>query len=166
MKCPFCLEGDSRVVDTRQVGDSIRRRRECLECGQRFTTYERIASANLMVVKRDGRREEFDRTKITEGMRKACAKRPISMETLEAIARQIETSLYEMGRAEVESRFIGQMVMDRLRALDDVAYVRFASVYRRFADVDSLAEVIEMLKEQRRREEEQKAQLELRLQDA
>ena len=166
MRCPFCLEGDSRVIDTRSVGDSIRRRRECLQCGQRFTTYERIAPANLIVVKQDGRREEFDRTKIIEGMRKACTKRPVPMEELEAIARQIETSLYEMGRGEVESHFIGQMVMDRLRELDDVAYVRFASVYRRFADVDSLAEVIEMLKEHRRLEEEQRAQLELRLQDA
>ena len=151
MKCPYCVEGDTKVIDTREVGDSVRRRRECLECRQRFTTYER-AAAPMMVVKRDGRREEFDRGKLIEGMKKACAKRPISMETIESIAKGIEMALYGRIGTEVESRLIGEMVMERLRDLDDVAYVRFASVYRRFADVDSLAQEIETLKERKRQE--------------
>ncbi len=154
MKCPYCAKGDTKVIDTREVTDSVRRRRECLECGQRFTTYERVAPVNLMVVKRDGRREEFDRGKLTEGIRKACAKRPISMETIENIAKGIEVALYDRTGAEIESRLIGQMVMEKLRDMDDVAYVRFASVYRRFADVDSLAQEIEALKERRRQEAE------------
>jgi len=163
MKCPYCAESDSRVIDTREVGDAIRRRRECLNCGQRFTTYERVASVSLMVVKRDGRREGFDRGKLLEGIRKACAKRPIPAEVIEGLAGEVEAELYKLGRAEVDSRLIGEMVMERLRELDDVAYVRFASVYRRFADVESLAEEIEELMERRRREEELKAQLRLSL---
>ncbi|MFQ5815559.1 MAG: transcriptional regulator NrdR [Candidatus Hydrothermarchaeaceae archaeon] len=163
MKCPYCAEGDSRVIDTREVSDAVRRRRECLSCGQRFTTYERVASVSLMVVKRDGRREEFDRGKLLEGIRKACAKRPIPAEVVEGLAGEVEAELYKLGRAEVDSRLIGEMVMERLRELDDVAYVRFASVYRRFADVESLAEEIEELMERRRREEELEAQLRLSL---
>ncbi len=163
MKCPYCAESDSRVIDTREVGDAIRRRRECLHCGRRFTTYERVASVSLMVVKRDGRREGFDRGKLLEGIRKACAKRPIPAEVIEGLAGEVEAELYKLGRAEVDSRLIGEMVMERLRELDDVAYVRFASVYRRFADVESLAEEIEELMERRRREEELKAQLRLSL---
>lgn len=163
MKCPYCAESDSRVIDTREVGDAIRRRRECLSCGQRFTTYERAASVSLMVVKRDGRREEFDREKLLEGILKACAKRPIAAEVVEGLAGEVEAELYKLGWAEVDSRLIGEMVMERLRKLDDVAYVRFASVYRRFADVESLAEEIEGLRERRRREEELKAQLRLSL---
>ena len=154
MKCPYCAKGDTKVIDTREATDSVRRRRECLECGQRFTTYERVAPVNMMVVKRDGRREEFDRGKLVGGMRKACAKRPISMETIENIAKEIEMALYGRTGSEVESRLIGQLVMERLRDLDDVAYVRFASVYRRFADVDSLAQEIEALKEHKRQEAE------------
>lgn len=163
MRCPYCTDSKSRVVDTREVGDRIRRRRECQACGQRFTTYEQAAPVSLMVVKRDGRREEFDSQKLFRGIMKACVKRPISLETIEGMMEEIEDKLYNLGRAEVKSEVIGEMVMERLRELDDVAYVRFASVYRRFRDVDSLAEEIEALKEQRRREEELKAQLRLAL---
>lgn len=163
MKCPYCAESDSRVIDTRGVSDAIRRRRECLSCGQRFTTYERAASVSLMVVKRDGRREGFDRGKLLEGIRKACANLPIPAEVVEGLAGEVEAELYKLGRAEVDSLLIGEMVMERLRELDDVAYVRFASVYRRFADVETLAEEIEELMERRRREEELKAQLRLSL---
>jgi len=152
MKCPYC-GGKSQVVDTRASGEGIRRRRECRVCGQRFTTYERIAPIRLMVVKNDGRREEFDRDKLLAGVVKACAKRPIPIEAIEELVSGIEGKLYSRGEGEVESRVIGEMVMERLRELDDVAYVRFASVYRRFADVESLAQEIEKLLERKRREE-------------
>ena len=138
MKCPFCGENQSRVLDTREVGDGIRRRRECQSCDQRFTTYERVAKVNLLVVKRDGRRETFDRDKLFDGIVRACAKRPIATETLDAAVTQIESSLYSLGKSEVPSRVVGQMVMDRLRELDGVAYVRFASVYRSFSDLETL----------------------------
>ena len=163
MKCPYCTRGDARVIDTRRTGDGIRRRRECMACGRRFTTYERVAPVNLLVVKQDGRREEFDRGKLMAGLRMACAKRPISAETLEQMVSEIEGELYGLGEAEVESRVIGGKVMERLRALDDVAYVRFASVYRHFADVESLADEIEDLLERKRREEELKRQMRLAL---
>jgi len=142
MRCPYCQKGDSHVVDTREVGNTIRRRRECPTCGQRFTTYERLAPVSLLVVKRDGRREPFDREKLHRGIYKACAKRPIPDETIEALVGRVENDLFALGKAEVESRTIGQMVMEQLRALDDVAYVRFASVYRRFKDIDGLVEEI------------------------
>jgi transcriptional repressor NrdR len=140
--CPYCQTGDSRVIDTRKVGNAIRRRRECLSCAQRFTTYERVAPISLMVVKRDGRREPFDRAKLHRGLQKACAKRPVSEETVEDLAGRIENDLYGLGQSEVESRVIGEKVMDQLRPVDDVAYVRFASVYRRFKDIDGLMEEI------------------------
>jgi len=146
MRCPYCQEGDSHVVDTRAVGDTIRRRRECPRCKQRFTTYERLAPVSLYVVKRDGRREAFDREKLYGGIFKACAKRPISDERIQEVVSRVENELYGLGRAEVESEIIGQMVMDELRDLDDVAYVRFASVYRRFKDIDGLAAEIKELK--------------------
>ena len=155
MKCPYCGK-KSKVVDTRSAGEGIRRRRECKSCGQRFTTYERVAPMRLVVVKTDGRREEFDRGKLLAGMRKACAKRPISTEAIEELASGIEGKLYSRGDEEVKSQVIGAMVMEQLRGLDDVAYVRFASVYRRFADVESLAEEIERLLERKRREEKSK----------
>jgi transcriptional repressor NrdR len=146
MKCPFCGATQSRVVDTREVGDGIRRRRECQLCNQRYTTYEQVAKANLLVVKRDGRREPFDRQKLFDGIWKACAKRPIGSEAIESMVDDIESSLYGMGQAEVPSRTIGEMVMERLKRMDGVAYVRFASVYRSFADLEALKhEVDEML---------------------
>ena len=163
VKCPYCAKGDSRVIDTRRAGDGIRRRRECQSCGRRFTTYERVAPVSLLVVKRDGRREEFDPEKLMAGLRKACTKRPVSAETLGQLVSEIEGELYRQGEQEVESRVIGERVMERLRALDDVAYVRFASVYRHFADVESLAEEIEGLLERKRREEEMKQQMRLGL---
>jgi transcriptional repressor NrdR len=163
MKCPYCEKKETRVIDTREVGEGIRRRRECKSCRQRFTTYERVAKTSLLVVKRDGRREPFDSEKLLKGIHRACAKRPIATETLERVVRDIERELYELGRAEVESEVIGKMVMKHLRELDDVAYVRFSSVYRRFQDVDSLAEEIQEFKEWKRREAELEAQLRLEL---
>ncbi|MFH1085002.1 MAG: transcriptional regulator NrdR [Chloroflexota bacterium] len=145
MKCPFCEATDSRVVDTREVGDGIRRRRECQRCGQRFTTYERIAEVNLVVVKRDGRREPFSRGKLFEGIRVACAKRPISLDEIERVVSGIESSLYALGRSEVPSRVVGEMVMQRLKELDPVAYVRFASVYRSFADLETLKREVDTM---------------------
>jgi len=155
MKCPYCGK-KSKVVDTRSAGEGIRRRRECKTCGQRFTTYERVAPMQLMVVKADGRREDFDRDKLVDGLRKACAKRPVSTETIEELVSGIEGKLYSRGEREVKSQVIGAMVMEQLRGLDDVAYVRFASVYRRFADVERLAEEIERLLERKRRDGEAK----------
>jgi transcriptional repressor NrdR len=165
MKCPFCEASNARVIDTREVSDGIRRRRECQQCHQRFTTYERIVRVNLLVVKRDQSRQSFDRDKLLEGMQAACSKRPVSADALEEAAREIEAELYAMGRSEVDSLTIGELVMDRLRRIDDVAYVRFASVYRRFADVESMAEEIDALRERKRREEELKNQLLLPLRE-
>lgn len=147
MKCPFCGTTESRVVDTREVGQGIRRRRECQRCGQRFTTYEQVVKATLLVVKRDGRREPFDRQKLFEGIWKACAKRPIASEEIERLVGEIESALYGMGQPEVPSRVIGEMVMERLRKLDGVAYVRFASVYRSFADLEALKHEVDQMLE-------------------
>ncbi len=145
MKCPFCGEADSRVVDSREVGDAIRRRRECQACGQRFTTYEQVAKVNLLIVKRDGRREPFDRQKLSEGIWKACTKRPISSQQIEQMVTNIESNLYNLGKSEVPSRTVGEMVMERLRVLDEVAYVRFASVYRSFADLEAFQREVDQL---------------------
>ena len=164
MRCPFCGANNARVIDTREVSDGIRRRRECLNCHQRFTTYERIATVNLLVVKRDLSRQSFDRDKLLSGMQAACSKRPVSADALEDAAREIEAELYAMGRSEVDSLTIGELVMERLRRIDDVAYVRFASVYRRFTDVESMAEEIDALRERKRREKERENQMELPLQ--
>jgi transcriptional repressor NrdR len=165
MKCPFCEASNARVIDTREVSDGIRRRRECQECRQRFTTYERIARVNLLVVKRDQSRQSFDRDKLLESMQAACSKRPVSADALEDAAREIEAELYAMGRSEVDSLTVGELVMDRLRQIDDVAYLRFAAVYRRFTDVERMVEEIDALRELKRREEELKKQLQLPLQD-
>lgn len=153
MKCPYCGERDSRVVDTREAGNGIRRRRECKICQQRFTTYERVHSAPVMVVKGDGRREPFAREKMLQGVRLACAKRPIPVEDIERLADEVESYIRSLGKSEVSSQIVGEQVIARLRQLDDVAYVRFASVYRRFADVESLAQEIETLLERRARGE-------------
>ena len=138
MRCPFCGENEDRVIDSRvsREGDVIRRRRECVDCERRFTTYERVEEILPMVVKKDGSRETFDRLKIMNGLKRACEKRPISMETLEKITDGVEAKIQEEGRKEVLSQEIGALVMDALRTLDVVAYVRFASVYREFRDVD------------------------------
>jgi len=163
MRCPYCKKQDSRVVDTREVPDGIRRRRECNTCNQRFTTYERIAGVSLLIAKRDGRREEFSREKLLKSMRISCTKRPVPSKTLEKAAHHIETDLYSLAQSEVQSREVGQMVMAQLQKIDDVAYVRYASVYRRFQDVDTMAAEIKHLLERKRREEEQKNQIPLPL---
>lgn len=151
MRCPYCQDGDSRVVDTRKVGKAVRRRRECLRCGQRFTTYERLAPVSLFVVKRDGRREPFNREKLYRGVYTACAKRPISQERIEELVAKVENDVFALGKAEVDSMVIGKMTMQALRDLDDVAYVRFASVYRRFKDIDGLSDEINHFREWKQR---------------
>lgn len=165
MRCPFCEASNARVIDTREVSDGIRRRRECQHCHQRFTTYERIARVNLLVVKRDQSRESFDHDKLLTSMQSACSKRPVSAEALEDAARDIEAELYAMGRSEVDSLTIGELVMERLRQVDDVAYVRFASVCRRFTDVEHMVEEIDALRERKRREQELKNQMPLPLRE-
>ncbi len=137
MRCPYCGHVEDRVVDSReaQEGQATRRRRECLGCARRFTTYERIEEIQPTVVKKDGRREPFDRQKIVEGLTRACQKRPVSTERIEELVASVERQLQELGEREVRSTAIGEAVMQRLKALDQVAYVRFASVYRAFRDV-------------------------------
>ncbi len=146
MKCPFCGHNDSRVVDSRDIegGESIRRRRECSKCEQRFSTYERIA-LSLQVVKKDGRREEFDRQKLVKNMWKACEKRDLPVEAVEVIGRNIEHRVHRLGTAEVPSTVIGEYAMEALRDLDEIAYIRFASVYKSFADLDDMRAEMERL---------------------
>ena len=138
MRCPYCSSLDNKVVDSRmgKEGESIRRRRECLKCEGRFTTYERVEEVLPSVIKKDGRREPFDRMKILNGLKKACEKRPISMEMLERTVDEIEKSLQEKGYKEIPSTAVGEEVMNLLQKLDEVAYVRFASVYRSFRDIN------------------------------
>ena len=137
MRCPFCGHLQDRVVDSREAqdGQATRRRRECLGCARRFTTYERVEESLPSLVKKDGRRESFDRRKIVEGMRRACQKRPVSQERIDEMATRVERRLQEAGEREVPSSAVGELVMEMLRAEDPVAYVRFASVYRDFRDV-------------------------------
>ncbi|MCZ6670316.1 MAG: transcriptional regulator NrdR [Acidobacteria bacterium] len=149
MKCPFCALDNDRVVDSREGknGQVIRRRRECLECRKRFTTYERIDEIPFMVVKKDGRRESFDRHKILSGLLKACEKRPISVAMLEQIVDEIETALQETPEREMPAAKVGIWIMDKLKAIDKIAYVRFASVYREFKDLSEFeAEIRNMRK--------------------
>ena len=145
MKCPFCSYTDSRVIDSRSVdnGTSIRRRRECPECGRRFTTYEKYEETPLLVIKKDGRRELFDSQKLTNGLLKAFEKRPFSYEQIQSIASGIERDLRALGESEVKSTLIGETVMKALEKIDQIAYVRFASVYRQFADVNSFMQEIQ-----------------------
>ena len=147
MKCPFCETSDTRVIDSRptEEGHAIRRRRECDNCGKRFTTYEKIEEVMFMVVKKDGRREAFDRSKILNGILKACEKRPVPMAEIENIVSQIERGLNNMMEKEVESKVVGEIIMEHLKELDEVAYVRFASVYRQFTDVNTFVAEIEKL---------------------
>ncbi|NLM41397.1 MAG: transcriptional repressor NrdR [Firmicutes bacterium] len=151
MRCPFCLHPDSKVLDSRQTeeGGSIRRRRECPACHRRFTTYERVDEMPFLVVKKDGRRESFSRAKILNGILRACEKRPISVETIENAVDEIEREVRSSLDREVTSTYIGELVMDKLRRIDDVAYVRFASVYRQFKDVDSFIEEVQQLRKER-----------------
>lgn len=152
MQCPYCGSEDSHVIDTRSSGERIRRRRECVSCQKRFTTYERVVLSNPMVVKRDGRREEFDPEKLALGVRKACAKRPVSMEDLEKLVAQVESDVQRLGKAEVSSRVIGDMVMDRLQELDELAYILFASVYLPLTDLESMREEVDRLLTRRAKE--------------
>jgi transcriptional repressor NrdR len=148
MHCPYCGHGDSKVVDSRDSEEAIRRRRQCLSCGERFTTYERVETAALYVAKRDGRREEFSREKLLAGLRIACAKRPLPTGSIERLVDDIETELMRQGRLEAPSSQIGEMVMERLRDLDRVAYIRFASVYRDFSEVGDFLRASEALIEE------------------
>jgi len=145
MNCPYCGYDDSRVIDSRDVDEGVRRRRQCLKCESRFTTYERILPVSLFVIKKDNRRELFDRQKVLNGIRKACEKRPLPADTADKLADDIESELYHLGRAEVASQIIGDMVMRRLRDLDHIAYIRFASVYREFADITALKQEVDTL---------------------
>jgi transcriptional repressor NrdR len=149
MKCPFCAHLHDKVVDSRESkdGDAIRRRRQCLQCKKRFTSYERIDEIPIVVVKKDGRRERFDRQKVLAGILKACEKRPVSMSQLETIADNAETMVQESSEREVSTRAIGEMIMNELKNLDKVAYVRFASVYLDFKDVQEfMSELKDLLK--------------------
>jgi len=147
MKCPYCAHNELQVLDSRDSEDlsSIRRRRECLKCGKRFTTYERVEMIDLAVIKKDGRREQFDRNKLLLGIKKACEKRPISMDTIEETVEEIEQNLRKRETTEIPSKIIGELVMRRLKVLDKVAYIRFASVYHAFEDVESFEKEVRSL---------------------
>lgn len=154
MKCPSCYYSENRVLDSRPTDDgAIRRRRECLSCGRRFTTYERVEEVPVMVVKKDGKRQVFDRAKVLGGVVRACEKRPVSFEEMDALVRDVEAEIASKMINEVPSNAIGEMVMERLKALDEVAYVRFASVYRSFKDINTfMSELEALLREQKKKE--------------
>jgi transcriptional repressor NrdR len=145
LNCPFCGFNDSKVIDSRDVNDGIRRRRQCLRCDLRFTTYERLQRTSLFVVKKDNRREEFSREKLLTGIRKACDKRPLVSDAVAKLVDEIEGEIYQTGRAEVSSAHIGDLVMAKLKKLDHIAYLRFASVYREFEDITTLKEEVDSL---------------------
>jgi transcriptional repressor NrdR len=145
VNCPYCGYIDSKVIDSRDANDGIRRRRQCLRCDSRFTTYERLQRASIFVIKKDGRREEFDREKLLAGIRKACDKRPLASGAVAELVDDIEAELYQSGKPEIASAVIGDLVMARLKSLDHIAYIRFASVYREFADITMLKEEVDSL---------------------
>ena len=147
MHCPYCEHPDVRVVDSRDAAEGIRRRRECHRCGQRFTTMEQVQAAALLVAKHDGRREPFSREKVHAGVQLACAKRPLSVEDVDGLVVAVEREVERLGRSEVPSALIGELVMEQLRALDRVAYVRFASIYRDFQDIENFATEVESLRQ-------------------
>lgn len=147
MKCPYCGEVETKVIDSRDIGEGVRRRRQCLGCSARFTTYERLQPRNLFVIKKDGRREEFNRDKLLAGIRKACEKRPLPTGAIDKLVDNIEAEIYRLGKAEVPSSIIGDMVMERLEEIDHIAYIRFASVYREFADIGTLKQAVDVLVE-------------------
>jgi transcriptional repressor NrdR len=152
VRCPRCGQDDDKVVDSRAVRDgrAVRRRRECAACGERFTTYEALETRPVLVIKRDGRRVAYDRTKLVAGLAKACEKRSISLDQIELVADDIERDLADQGNQEVATETIGTLALEHLRALDDVAYVRFASVYRSFSDLDEFLAVLRNLRAERR----------------
>lgn len=154
MKCPYCGGTESRVKDSRDVGDAVHRRRECEHCKGRFSTYERVEKSQLMVIKRDQRREAFDRQKLFMGISKACEKRPLPVGEIENSVEEIEQELYRQGRQEIPSSVIGELVMERLRHMDKIAYIRFASVYRSFNDVETMLEELEALLHRKQTESE------------
>ena len=147
MKCPFCNQENTRVIDSRPVPDnnSIRRRRQCDECGKRFSTYEKIETIPLTVIKKDQSREQYERRKIQDGITRACYKRPVSVERIESLMDEIETEVFNREEKEIPSALIGEIVMDKLKDLDAVAYVRFASVYREFKDVDTFMDELKKI---------------------
>ena len=151
MKCPFCQSRDSRVIDSRDLagGDSIRRRRECVVCGRRFTTYERVEIGGLIVVKKDGRRQEFDPAKLRQKIRVALTRRPVGEQEIDRLVQKIEGEMLALGTPEVPSSAIGEAVLRNLKELDQVAYIRFASVYRSFADIEDLSREVEGLRDER-----------------
>ena len=148
MKCPFCGKDNTKVIDSRPTDDSaIRRRRQCERCGKRFTTYEKLETMPLMVIKKDNNREPYDREKLAAGIVRSCHKRPVSLTRINAMVDEIETQIYNMGEKEIPAKVIGEIVMEKLKDLDEVAYVRFASVYREFKDVNTfMAEIQKILK--------------------
>ena len=148
MHCPYCGHEDSKVTDSRNAENGIRRRRECTRCELRFTTYERVQSTALLIAKRDGRREDYNREKLTNSIRTACTKRPIPNRDMEKLVEDIEGELQKLGNAEIRSTAVGEMVMERLRKLDRVAYIRFASVYRDFQDLESFEEMVRDLRDE------------------
>jgi len=147
VKCPYCGEVETKVIDSRDLGDGVRRRRQCLSCSARFTTYERLQPRNLFIIKKDGRREEFNRDKLLSGIRKACEKRPLPTGAIDKLVDDIEADVYRLGKAEIPSSLIGDMVMEKLEELDHIAYIRFASVYREFADIGTLKQAVDVLVE-------------------
>jgi transcriptional repressor NrdR len=165
MRCPYCHGTEDRVVDSRssREGGAIRRRRECLQCGRRFTTYENVEERQLQVVKRDGTVEDYDRRKLLRSLRLACVKRPISAQDIETIATEIEEQMGRQSKDEVETRALGEMIMERLKSRDYVAYVRFASVYRNFQDIDEFYEELRDLSARRARAALNEGQAELPL---
>ena len=167
MRCPFCGSLEDRVVDSRLVRDgrAIRRRRECLACGRRFTTYEYIEKFPILVVKRDGKREQYQREKLVRGIKEACHKRPISAEQIEELVDKIESEIFARGVSEISSLEIGEIVMNYLHTLDEVAYVRFASVYRKFKDIDEFEDILREVEKLREREALREAQLPIFEQD-
>ena len=145
MRCPYCGGGDSRVIDSRASDEGIRRRRTCLTCGARFTTYERVQTHSIFVVKKDGRREEFNRDKLASGIRRACEKRPLPAGTIDKLIDSIEAELYRSGKSEMPCSTIGDLAMRGIEKLDHIAYIRFASVYREFTDIGTLKQAVDTL---------------------
>ncbi|KPU28310.1 NrdR family transcriptional regulator [Caloranaerobacter sp. TR13] len=152
MKCPYCSYFETKVVDTRPTdeGQAIRRRRECVKCNNRFTTYEKVEEIPLIVVKKDGTRQEYSRDKILNGIIRACEKRPVSLKTMENIVDEIEKNLYNTLKREISTEYIGEMVMNKLRDIDEVAYVRFASVYRQFRDINTFMDELKKLLDEKK----------------
>ncbi len=149
MRCPYCHARDSRVTDSRATDDGIRRRRHCITCGERFSTFEAVQLSTVQIVKKDGRREDFNREKLLSGLRKACAKRNVAVAEIESAGAEIEARIAAENAAEVPSTWLGELAMDALRKLDHIAYIRFASVYRPFTDIESLKEAVAALEEGR-----------------